>query len=45
MRLSTTTSMHNHQINKFLLPIIAFVMVFDHLLPILHLQLENKFTT
>jgi hypothetical protein len=45
MHLFATTIMHDHQINRFLLPIIAYAMVFDHLLCILCLQLENKSMT
>jgi hypothetical protein len=54
MRLSVTTSMHDHRISRLLLPIASFAMTFDHLLPIWcmtfdHLlpiwclQLETKF--
>jgi hypothetical protein len=45
MILSATTSMHDRRIKRCVLPIVAFAMVSDHLLSILCLQLERKFTT
>jgi hypothetical protein len=45
MHLSATTSMHRNRVNRLLLPITTFVMAFDHLLAILHLQLGTKFIT
>jgi hypothetical protein len=45
MRLSITTSMHNHLINKFLLPIIVFVhgvwSSLAHIAPAIRKQIYN----